>query len=949
MEWGAVSLWAGMFLILSLLGLPLTAGIFAQLPGRGAGFAPTAAIGIVSLIVYWAGHVYFGPIVLVLSLLVLIIASSLTFYQGVDLNWKAFAESMSVFYLGFFFIIAIRAVDPALTPFNEDFLDYGMLRSLQRADSLPPIDFWFAGERVRYHYGGHLIAALETSLTGTPPSIAYNLAQAGFFGMLLSGTYEIAGSVAATRGRRRRVGGFGGVYFVGFAGNLLVPIVAITDALPKPIKSIVKSPIANDLGKSATKFLIHGFAEFHYWDVLEIIPDALTLFPMFAWLNGELHANMTSAPFLILTIGICFAYYRTPETKYGRRRLLALIMFPLAAGFTILCDVMATPTVLGIFFLTLVFAPAAPASIVPAIVRSHPSNVLESHGRIIPTDEFGLHKEAQRIGLGLLCTLVLTVAIIGVTTPFLVHISGSGGESFGYVPLSDRTGVFGLLIVHGVFLVLFALDLIRQSRPLVDKTTHDLYVAAVTMGLVLTGLMALARAPVLLLVAPLIFIGWYVLHADRDRFEIVLIIAGAGLVLLVDFVYIASQEYVITGRGNTVFRAYWHTWLVWGIAAGIVLSPFFRVPDNVQFGLLDVRMIQAIFVLSLVVSTAAYGGVSLYGHFDRAFEEPQEPGEQAEYVYEATQMQDGPMPPTEPPTLDSLLYAQVKHPNETAAIIWLDNRVEGTPTIVTAPGGRWEWRSTAAALTGLPTVAGWAHQLVYRDWKTYYSRVEDVRTIYTGSPSRRITLLRQYDVEYVYVGFDERRRFDIWEFSILDGVKVAYMNPDVAIYHINQTELNYTPKPVTNVRYGVTDLGVNWSVAARENGSIVSMDPDTNRTLAWFGPYATLPPGRYVATFRLAVNTTNANPQSNAEPVVIVDVARGAKPNGTADYRVLANASVNETAGIQSVTVPFTLSQPALDVEFRGWLANGTGTAALHDVTLKEVPLNETDRETDNG
>jgi hypothetical protein len=291
------------------------------------------------------------------------------------------------------------------------------------------------------------------------------------------------------------------------------------------------------------------------------------------------------------------------------------------------------------------------------------------------------------------------------------------------------------------------------------------------------------------------------------------------------------------------------------------------------------------------------------------------------------------------------LYAEVKHPNETAAIKWLDQRVTGTPTIVTAPGGRWEWRSAPAALTGIPTVAGWAHELVYRDSKKYYSRVHDVRVIFKGSPSRRIELLKQYDVEYIYVGPEERQRYDVWEFSILDGVSVAYRNRETTIYRVNQLKLDYSVDPVTTIQYSATAFDHNNPVATHRNGRIVAAGTSTNRSLAWLGPYVALPPGAYVAKFQLTVNATSEGSESASKSVAVVDVARGASPNGTADYRILGDVPVSRTDGIRTVTVPFTLTQPALDMEFRGWVVSKTGTVTLHNVTVERVPVNETENE----
>lgn len=64
-------------------------------------------------------------------------------------------------------------------------------------------------------------------------------------------------------------------------------------------------------------------------------------------------------------------------------------------------------------------------------------------------------------------------------------------------------------------------------------------------------------------------------------------------------------------------------------------------------------------------------------------------------------------------------------------------------------------------------------------------------------------------------------------------------------------------------------------------------------------------------------------------------VARGALPNGTADYRVIKSVSVTETSPSQPIRLRFQLSQPVSDIEFRDWVTNRTDTLQLYNVTVK--------------
>ena len=925
MEYGLVILWWLTYVILAVVGLPISTLVFRWLPGHGVGFSLSVAISIVTLVTFWIGQVTFGWFAIAGGLGILVILATLSIRAGFTFDRRAVPETLLVFTLGFCFMVAVRAVDPGLLPFLEDFLDFGMMQAILRADRLPPEDFWFAGSPVRYYYGGHLIAAIMTRLTGTVPWYSVNLALAGFYAMLLTGTYELAGAIAVSRDRSRLAAGSVAVFFVGFAGSLLVPLTAVIQSLPNPLRATVVDAVADELGRPAAELVRVGFSKYEYWDVLETIPNALTPFPLFSWLHGELHAHMTSTPFLVLAVAVCYSYFHAPEDERMHRRLLVFGAMPLVSGLVALIDLWSLPTTLGLLWLTLVFGSADPFSLAPEPVARRMTQLSTTHLRS------ELARAAGSIGL------VAGTALLGIllVSPFIL-VTGRGGggtESVAFVPAAARTSFVELFIVHGAFVLVFVVYLLDRLRPRIDVQLErsETVVTAAALGLVVP-IAWFANVAALALFLPFLLVGWYALRSDPDvGYEVVLVVAGAGLVLLAEFVYLANQEYVIPGRGNTVFRVYMQTWVLWGIAVGVVLPRL--LPDRSSLRLPCSRrdQLRTGFVVLLLLSTGVYGGLSTYNHFDRAFERPTEPWEQAAYVYEARQMQDRPNPPTNPPTLDGLLYASVEHPNEIDAIRWIANSVSGTPTMVSAPGGRWEWRSPAAGLTGVPTVAGWGHELVYRDWETYYDRVADVRAIYRGSPARRVELLRKYDVQYVYVGPDERERYDIWSFFVLEGVSVAYENEGVTIYRVNQSRLGMPSLSRLPRRFESDEFTANESVATAEDDSIVSRG-GSNGTLIWYGPYTTLYPGTYTATFEISVTKTNGSGQ----PVATVDVARGAVVR-SADYQVIASRSVSGTDGVRKVTMTFTLDHVATDLEFRGQFADGAGTVRLHSVTVRNA------------
>jgi uncharacterized membrane protein len=174
----------------------------------------------------------------------------------------------------------------------------------------------------------------------------------------------------------------------------------------------------------------------------------------------------------------------------------------------------------------------------------------------------------------------------------------------------------------------------------------------------------------------------------------------------------------------------------------------------------------------LLVSTSMYGGLAMASHVDDYREQPF-------CVF-----------PDEP-TLDATAFVEECHPEEAAAIDWLDRR-EGRPVVAAAPGrATYRWVNPVSSLTGLPTVAGWGHEAGYRGSETYAQRADAADLIFEGTPRQRVAALSGFDVRYVYVGPTERERYrgaDL-SFEALAGVTEAHRSGNVTVYAVDQSAL----------------------------------------------------------------------------------------------------------------------------------------------------------------
>jgi YYY domain-containing protein len=763
MEWGPVVAWLAAYLLLYAAGLPLAAALAPRLADRGAGVALPLALGVVGLVAYWAGRLSFGPLaglagVLALAVLAAAAASTL---DRAELDPELYAETGLVFALAFLFMIAVRALDPAVHPGGgEKFLDFGLVQSLLRAPALPPEDMWFAGESVRYYYGGHMLTALLAELTLTPARYAYNLGLAGFYAMLVTAAYGLAGSLGEAAGARRTTAAALGAFLVGVASNLYTPLRALLSVAPEPLARPVAGIIAS-YGDRTTGEVLTAAGSFSYWTASRVIPGTINEFPLFAWLNGDLHAHMMSTPFLLLAATLAFSYYRTPEREL-RRRWLLLGTNGLLAGLVAVINTWPFPTVFGVTALAVAFGPADPLT-------------LFGRTPVDPETEGPLARELRWTGGAL--AAVLGPAAVGLAASLPFWLGAASGRAVGLLP--DRSPLWGLLVVHGVFLAVFGAFLLGRAADRLDRRRLASLVAVLTVA---GGVSVAAGAAALAVVAPIAVGAWLLLRVDdRAGFPAVLVLAGAGLVLLVEFVYVREQA--APGRFNTVFKTYMQVWVLWGPAAGAILAGLatgarpsttetpFASADRAVFGGVSVSA-GAVLAALLVASTSLYGGLAMASHAS-AYQEGRScvfPGE---------------------PTLDATAFVEECHPEEAAAIDWLDRRA-GRPVVAAAPGrATYRWANPVSSLTGLPTVAGWGHEAGYRGAETYAQRADATDLIFEGTPRQQVATLSGFDVSYVYVGPAERERYRGSElsFEALAGVTEAHRSGNVTVYAVDQSAL----------------------------------------------------------------------------------------------------------------------------------------------------------------
>jgi uncharacterized membrane protein len=140
----------------------------------------------------------------------------------------------------------------------------------------------------------------------------------------------------------------------------------------------------------------------------------------------------------------------------------------------------------------------------------------------------------------------------------------------------------------------------------------------------------------------------------------------------------------------------------------------------------------------------------------------------------------------------------------------------------------------------------------------------------------------------------------------------------------------YAPLTLTEIPANFSIAGGPGQIDSSFANGILVVRNQTNGGWSWFGPYASLPPGTYDATFELSV--TNTSPQN--EMRLDISTWFGKDELGVTEINGSMFARENMS---ENITIPFDNPDFSSSVEFRGWHTRWSGTVYLLAVELTEV------------
>ncbi len=726
-------IWLLALLAASFAGVPAAMFLFRRLPSAGSFLIKPLGVLVVGYLawlflftgLFTNGRAYQATVLFVAvagAAAILKLRPELARSARAQLPRIAVGEA--VFAAAFIAFAIFRARNPDIAA-TEKPMEFALLNGILRSESFPPADPWLSGFSINYYYFGYSIAATFTAITATAPAVGFNLALAmtfalTFLGMLSLG-YDITGLVKGAT--LRAMWGFGALTAIlaTVGGNLYAINFFFGERNRNP-------DFWRGIGWNASRAVQVENAE-------GLHDYAITEFPAFSFLLGDLHPHVMALPFSIASIALAITWLITwSRADLGGRDSW---LFAGISGW-----LLGSLYALNTWDSPVFFALTALAGIA-ALLKHHRARAAKIVSAL-----------AGRLGLA---------AIIGAAAYLPFHLNFDPfAFGLGFVTIRSEIGDF--LVVHGLW-ALLALAIILTH--LARRGDHGRLLAVA--GLWLAAGFVSGWAVSALLLCLLIVAGMAVAFSRKGERSGVgaiqfLYFAGFGLAAIPELIFIRDFFNPPYERMNTVFKIYYQAWPILVAASGPAIYVIFREFARLRYK----RRLPAELVFSAILTAFIFVAVSYTAIAGKA---------RVQHQQEAT--------------LDGLDFARRRNPEEALAVEWLKSNARANSVIVEATGGGYTDSGRISARTGVPAIIGWKqHELLWRKGdKEVHARTVDVNSLYRGlPPDDALAILRRYGASHVYVGRLEREKYGPGVDDVFGWMTVAYEIPGgVTIYEVPGT------------------------------------------------------------------------------------------------------------------------------------------------------------------
>ena len=573
--------WYLLALVLGVTAMPLTGRLFRRFQDRGWIFSKVTAIAVSGFLTWFLVAVKiikFTTITCIVVTLVCAAASLILYWREQKAGFECipfahldlvYAEEL-LFFAAFLLWTYFAGFHPAAYG-TEKFMDYGFMEAMMRSKTLPATDLWYSQGKINYYYGGQYFAVFLTKLSGAKVELTYNLMRTFVAGLAFAMPFSLVHQMVTNRlgktGSRWKkalpsVTGILAGISVSIAGNMHYVIYG--QIIPF-IRKLKGEEVSSYWFPDATRYI--GFNP-------DVEDKTIHEFPCYSFVLGDLHAHVVDIMFVLLLLGLLYAWMKKVRTMELSRDSMSRREF--WKKQLLMPQLLAAGALLGMFHWTnywdfvIYFVVTCGAALF--------MNIIGQRGKI-------------RWALGVTAAQAAEILILAtvIILPFTLQFDTSNMVQ-GIALAQHHSLPHQLLVLWGlpgILTILFVVSLLVEK--LRGAEQKSLYHLLASIGM-------------------------------PDLFAVLMGLCAIGLVLIPELVYVRDIYESGNARANTMFKLTYQAYIMFGMTMIYAIFRLFVIGRN------KILKVLAFIGLFFFVWTWGYFGNSVHSWFGEVWKPSQYKG-----------------------------------------------------------------------------------------------------------------------------------------------------------------------------------------------------------------------------------------------------------------------------------------------------------------------------------
>ena len=517
--------WYLLAAVLGFLGMSVTGRMFRRFDDKGWVFSKVLSIavtGFVTWLLVTAGILPFTTATCI-GVTVACGALALIFYER---ERKQGFESLPIDHLGLVYgeellFFALFLLWTYLAGFHpaaygtEKFMDYGFMEAMMRSKTLPATDLWYSGGKINYYYGGQYFAVFLTRLSGTKVELTYNLMRTFVAGLAFILPFSLVRQMVKDRLGKKNDGFKKALPAV--AGALSGVAVSIAGNMHYVIYAQIIPFIQKFTGQEVDSYWFPDATRYIGFNPENEVDKTIHEFPCYSFVLGDLHAHVVNIMFVLLLLGLLYAWMKKVRTVKFSPEKQGLATFWKKQLF--MPQLLSVAALLGMFHWTNYWDFVIYFVVTGGVVLF--MNIITMEGKI----KWIL---AVTIAQAVEILVIATVVILTFTLNFETMVQGVG--------IARHHSLFHqLLVLWGLPVILTLAYVVALLAEKLRKKENRSF----------TGFLSSISVP--------------------DLFVVIMGLCAIGLIMIPELVYVRDIYEKNSARANTMFKLTYQAYIMFGM------------------------------------------------------------------------------------------------------------------------------------------------------------------------------------------------------------------------------------------------------------------------------------------------------------------------------------------------------------------------------------------------